>query len=311
MLRSVMRRIGAALIVAWVAVSVAFVLLRWIPGDAVDATLMRSGVSRSEMEARRTALGFNDPIWQQYAVYLGDLVRGDMGDSLVSGQPVTELIGGSLGPTVALSVGALLIATALGIGLGIVAGAAHWQSARFGAEAVASLALSTPVYWTSTLAIYLFTIDLHLLPGVGGEGIRYLILPACVLGFHTAGSIAQVTASSVRESAAQDFVRTARAKGLPRLDVLDHVLRVGLLPVIAVIALQLGFLFSGAVITETIFVRRGLGRVLLAAIDSRDYPVIQGLVALSALIYSLVNALADLAYTLVDPRLDIDRQITP
>ncbi len=286
MLGSIVRRMGAALIVAWIAVSAAFVLLRWIPGDAVDSTLARSGVARSDIDARRDNLGFNDPIWQQYAAYLAGLLRGDLGDSLVSGQPVTELIGGSLGPTAVLTAGALLIATALGIGLGIAAGAAQWRSLRYGAEAVASLALSTPVYWTATLAIYLFTIELRLLPGVGGEGIRYLILPASVLGFHTAGSIAQVTASSVRESATQDFVRTARAKGLPRLDVLDHVLRVGLLPVIAVIALQLGFLFSGAVITETIFDRRFLHvNELLrlgAAIEvSNDKAIVRGVTPLS------------------------------
>ena len=162
--------------------------------------------------------------------------------------------------------------------------------------------LSTPIYWTATLAIYAFTVKLDWLPGVGGNSPRHLILPACVLGFHTAGSIAQVTTASLREAAAQDFVRTARAKGLADLDVLDHMLRVGLLPVIAVIALQLGFLLGGTVITETIFVRRGLGNVVITAIYNRDYPVIQGVIALAALLYSLINALADILYTWVDPR---------
>jgi ABC-type dipeptide/oligopeptide/nickel transport system permease component len=303
----IVRRLGTALAVMWLAVSLAFVALRWVPGDAVDATMAHSGASPAEIAARRSALGLDDPIWRQYLAYLAGVLRGRWGESLVSGQPVGTVIGQNLGPTAALASGALLVAVTLGMSLGVLAGVVRWRFLRYPAEAVASLALSTPVYWTATLSIYLFTTALGLLPGVGGEGVRYLILPACVLGFHTAGSIAQVTANSIRDAARQDFVRTARAKGLPEWDVLDHVLRVGLLPVIAVVALQLGFLLGGTVITETIFVRRGLGRILLSAISDRDYPVIQGVVALSALVYSLTNALADVMYRIVDPRVTRDR----
>jgi peptide/nickel transport system permease protein len=234
--------------------------------------------------------------------YLGGVVRGDLGRSLVSGQPVTEMIGQQVGATVTLALGALTLGVALGVALGLAGGL--WPGTWPGmvAETVASLALSTPVYWTATLAIYLFTVVLGVLPGTGGDGPRHLILPVMVLGFHTAGSIAQVTARSIREAGTQPFVQTARAKGLSDAGVTYHVLRVGLLPIVAVIALQLGFLLGGTVITETIFVRRGLGRLLLNAINNRDFPVIQGLVTLTAFIYSLVNALADVLYTLVDPR---------
>jgi peptide/nickel transport system permease protein len=194
----------------------------------------------------------------------------------------------------------LLIAMMAGVSLGLMAGIAPWWPVRASAEGVLSLALSTPVYWTATLAIYFFTIILPM----NGD-FRRLILPALVLGFHTAGSIAQVTATSVRESAQQDYVRTARAKGLPDWDVLDHILRVGLLPVVAVIALQLGFLLGGTVITETIFVRRGLGRVLINAVNTRDYPVIQGLVVLSAIVYTVIHFLADTLYRILDPRVEV------
>ena len=299
------RRVGVALVVAWLAMTLAFVALRWVPGDAVDSTLTHAGVPADAIAARRAALGLNDPLWQQYVDYVAGLPRGDWGDSLISGQPVSELIWQNAGSTAALAAGALLVAVVLGVTLGILAGTVRWRIGRYAAEAAASLALSTPVYWTATLAIYVFTVTLDLMPGVGGSGVRHVILPACVLGFHTAGSIAQVTASSIREASVQDFVRTARAKGLSEFDILDHVLRVGLLPVIAVVALQLGFLLGGTVITETIFVRRGLGRVLLDAISSRDYPVIQGLVVLAAVVYSLINALADVVYGLVDPRVDM------
>jgi peptide/nickel transport system permease protein len=301
------QRLITALVVAWIALTLAFVAMRWAPGDAVDATMARSGASPDEIEAQRDKLGFNDPLIVQYADYLADLLRGDLGESLISYQRVDEMIGQNLGPTASLAILALIVAVVLGIGLGVCAGLAPWVIVRYSAEILSSLALSTPVYWTSTLVIYLFTIVLGVLPGVGGLGLRYLILPVGVLGFHVSGSIARVVTSSVRESAQQDFVRTARAKGLRERRVLEHILRVGLLPVIAVVALQLGFLLSGTVITEMIFVRRGLGRVLLTAVNDRDYPVIQGLVVLSALGYSLINALADVLYGLLDPRVTTER----
>jgi len=306
MILYLLRRGAAALLVVWMAVSLAFVVLRWSPGDAVDATMARAGLPDDEIEARRDELGLNDPIWQQYVVYVAGLVRGDLGESLVSQQPVSEMIAQNFGPTAALAFCALLVAVILGVGLGAMASLPRWAGVRYAAEAIASLTLSTPVYWTSTLAIYLFTIVLGLLPGVGGQGLRYLILPVTVLGFHTAGSIARVTAESIRDAAKQDFVRTARAKGLRDRQVLYHILRVGLLPVLAVVALQLGFLLGGAVITETIFVRRGLGRVLLTAVNNRDYPVIQGLVGLSAILYSLIHLIADALYRLFDPRVEMD-----
>lgn len=303
------RRLGTALIVVWLALTLTFVVLRWVPGDALDATLKRAGVPDEDIMARRDELGLNDPVSVQYAAYLAGLTRGDLGESLISGLPVREIIVDNLQSTAELAGAALAVAVVLGIGLGCMAGAASWRIVRLGAEAIASLMLSTPVYWTATLAIYVFTVELDWLPGVGGRGLRYMILPASVLGFHAAGSIAQVTASSVREAAQQDFVRTAWAKGLSgRAVLLRHVLRVGLLSVLAVIALQLGFLLGGTVVTETIFVRRGLGTVLLTAINNRDYPVVQGIVGLSAVVYSVINALADVLYGLVDPRVTVTQR---
>ncbi len=302
----VVRRLGAALVVVWLALTLAFVTLRMLPGDAVDDTMARSGASSAEIAARREELGLNETIVQQYVTYLAKLVRGDWGESLTSGQPVTELIAQNLPSTIVLSGLALLVGVSLGLLFGLAAGLSPIRLVPYGAQAISSLALSTPVYWTSTLVIYFFTVEWDVLPGVGGQGPRALILPAAVLGFHTAGSIAQVTANSLRETAAQDFVRTARAKGLPELDVMDHMLRVALLPVIAVIALQLGFLLGGTVITETIFVRRGIGRVLLTAISSRDYPVIQGIVVLAAMTYSTIHAAADVLMGVLDPRVGIE-----
>jgi ABC-type dipeptide/oligopeptide/nickel transport system permease component len=307
MIAYVVQRIGAALVVAWLAVSLAFVALRLAPGDALEATMARSGIDPSAIQAERARLGLDDPLWQQYARYLGGVVHGDLGESLVSQQPVAEMIAQNAVPTIVLALGALMVAVALGVGLGVMAPTAPWAAVRGGAEAVIAVMLSTPAYWTATLVIYLLTVAIPVFPGVGGAGPEAVILPVLVLGFHTAGGIARVTAESVRSVIGQDYVRTARAKGLPELDVLDHALRVALLPVVAVIALQLGFLLGGTVITETIFVRRGLGRVLLLAVDNRDYPVIQGLVMLSAVVYTALNAAADVLYRAADPRVRIER----
>lgn len=306
MLPFLARRALSALAVVWLAASLAFVALRWAPGDALDATLARSGASEEAISERRAALGLGDPLPLQYARYWLDTIRGRWGASLVSGQPVTDLLAENARPTLTLALATLAVALALGVILGVTAGLGRPAALRWLADAIAALALATPVYWTATLAIYAFTVALGVLPGVGGEGPHALILPALVLGFHTAGSIARVTAASVRDAARGDFVRTARAKGLLEPDVLDHILRVGLLPVVSVAALQAGFLLGGTVITETIFVRRGLGQVLLSAVINRDYPVVQGLVALSALVYTTLNAAADVLYYRLDPRVRRD-----
>jgi len=302
MLPFLARRGAMALAVVWLAASLSFVALRWAPGDALDATMARVGASAAQIDAQRAALGLDDPLLIQYGRYWLDMVRGRWGVSLVTGQPVLELIAQNARSTLTLALAALGVALALGVTLGVMDGLGRPAALRWVAGGLAALALATPIYWTSTLAIYIFTVALNLFPGVGGGGPRAVILPALVLGFHTAGSIARVTAASVRDAARGDFVRTARAKGLPEHDVLDHILRVGLLPVVSVVALQAGFLLGGTVITEMIFVRRGLGQVLLAAVTNRDYPVVQGLVVLAALVYTTLNAGADALYHRLDPR---------
>ncbi len=165
-----MKRIGEALLVIWLAVSLAFVALRLAPGDAVDATLARGGVPQAEIDARRGELGLNDPIWKQYITYWAGLARADLGESLITGRPVSAMIGENLGPTVALAISALMVAVVLGLLLGLLAGLSPWRLLRWGAEGIASLALSTPVYWTATLAIYFFTIVLGCCRGSGAGG---------------------------------------------------------------------------------------------------------------------------------------------
>jgi peptide/nickel transport system permease protein len=307
MLAYLVRRLITTLLVAWAAVSLAFVALRLIPGDAIEAQLIQGGASEAEIAGRRTALGLDAPPLQQYLTYVGGLARGDLGRSLLTRQPVSQIIAEQIPATVVLALASLGVALVLGLGLGLGGAASGAVWARRASSALASLALSTPIYWTGTLAIWAFSVLLGWLPATGAGDLRHLILPAGVLGFHVAGGIARVTQAGLMETQGQDFVLFARSKGLAERQVWGrHILRVGLLPVITVVALQVGFLLSGTVITETLFVRGGLGGLLLRAILDRDLPVVQGVVVLAALLYSAVNALADVLYALADPRVHLE-----
>ncbi len=304
MLIYLFRRLLMAILTIWIAVTLAFVALRLLPGDAIAAQLAQSGATADQIAARRALLGLDQPLLIQYGQTLGDLLRGDFGYSLVSGRPVTTIIAEQFGATVALAVGGLVVAVVIGLSLGI---AAALSRLRFVASLVISLLLSSPVYWTGTVFIYLFSVQMRLLPSAGsGDQLRFLILPWLVLGLGLAGGIARLTASSIVQYRDADFIRTARSKGLRERRVITrHMLRASLPPVVTLVALQTGFLLGGAVITEMLFVRRGIGQVLLTAVNDRDFPVVQGIVVLSAVIYSLANAAADLLAALLDPRLAV------
>lgn len=296
-----LRLVVSAFATVWLAATLAFFALRVLPGDAVTTQMRESGASAEMIEARRAALGLDEPILAQYGRFLSGLVRGDLGVSLQDGRTVREIIEQQLVPTVSLALSALLISAVAGIGLGLLAAAqAPKLFSLFGflARFFLDISLSVPLYWTGTLAIYVVT-----QLAVQGLPVSGLLLPALVLGLSGAGAVGQVVRAGVRDTLQQDFVRTARAKGLREMHVLlRHVLRASLLPVIAVIALQAGFLLGGVVITESLFVRPGIGRVLLNAVLRQDYPLVQGIVVLGAMIYILVNTLADVLYLVFDPR---------
>lgn len=292
-----MIRQGFALVgTLWLAATLAFFALRVLPGDAIQAELLSSGASVQTIAERRAALGLDDTLPVQYGRFLLGVLRGDLGVSLLDGRAVSEIIGQQVPSTMVLAVCSLIVASIGGITLGTLAALGSTI-----ARLVLSVSLTTPLYWTGTLAIYLFAVRLDWLPTSGATNV---ILPAAVLGFHSAGAVGQVVRASVRDVLRQDFVRTARAKGLSEITVtVRHVLRAALLPVVSVITLQGGFLLGGVVITESLFVRPGLGRVLLDATLRQDYPVVQGVVLLGALVYTLVNLAADVLSRLLDPRL--------
>jgi peptide/nickel transport system permease protein len=292
-------RLLSSIFALWLAFTLVFATLRLIPGDMVEATLVRSGASANQIVARRAELGLDQPIPVQYISAFFALLRGNLGSSLISNRPVQQIVSEQLGATISLAAGSLAIASLLGIGLGMLASLspAAWQ--RRTATVSVSLLLSSPVYWTGTFLIYLFSVWLRVLPSAGNS----LILPCLALGLSVSGGIARVTAGSLRELATADFVRTAKAKGLPTALIASrHILRVGLAPILAVIGLQAGFLIGGTVVTETLFVRQGLGQVLISAIHDRDFPVVQAVVLLSAFAYALINLTTDYLISVVDPR---------
>jgi len=294
----VIKQLGAAVGVMWLAATLVFFALRLLPGDAISAQIIDGGLSPAQIEARRIALGLDQPLLLQYGRWLGGALSGDLGVSLLDGQPVTVIIAQQLTPTITLALAALFVALIMGIGLGCAAGLGAAL-----AQIALDLALSAPIYWTGTLAIWLFAVVLDWLPSSGAAGATGLILPSLVLGFHTAGSIGRVLAANVQATIPADFVLTARMKGLPeRVIVWRHILRVSLLPTVNVIALQASFLLSGVVITEMLFIRPGIGRVLLDAVIRQDYPVVQGIVLWIGLVYLLINAAADMLYRQLDPR---------
>jgi peptide/nickel transport system permease protein len=295
-------RIASTVLVVWLAATLAFFALRILPGDAIQAQLAQSGASESDIEQRRAEEGLTDPVWIQYVHFLLKALRGDFGFSLLSGQSVTELIAQNLVPTVTLALAAATVATVIGVILGTVGGLSLPAVSLF-ARTIVSLSLSVPIYWTGTLAIIIFAAQLGLLPSAGAGRPSQLILPVAVLGFHTAGAIARVVQANVRQTLNAEFITVARAKGLPEnYIIVQHVLRVSLPSVVTVVALQVGFLLSGTVIIESLFVRPGLGRLLLNATLQQDYPVVQGVVVLPAAIYTIVNMGADAIFRILDPR---------
>lgn len=289
-------RVVSAVLVIWTAATLAFFALDVLPGTAILSQLTQSGADASVIAEREQVLGLNDPAGTRYIRFLLNAVRGDLGASLLSGEPVTEAILRNIGPTFALAISALIVACVAGILLGLLA-ALRMPVISLVSRCLINLALSTPIYWTGTLAIYAVTVQLKIVTGSS------IVLPAAVLGFHTAGTIGRVMQSNVRDVLQADFVRTARAKGLSERRIVGvHVLRAAFPPVLGIIALQASFLFSGTVITETLFVRPGIGRLLLDAVIQQDYPIVLGGVVLSAVIYVIVSTSAEIALRIFDPR---------
>jgi peptide/nickel transport system permease protein len=281
-----------------------FGMLHLLPGDPVQVILATSGATPDAVAKLRSQLGLDLPLHIQYFRYLNGLLHGDMGSSLFTYRPVTEIIRQNVGATLELAFSAMLLALVVGIPLGILAAVFKDSWIDHVAMTLAVVGVSAPGFWTALLMILLFSVVLQLLPSGGHGTLKQLIMPTLVLGLSGAAVMARLTRSSMLEVLGQEYIVTARAKGGSELYVLvRHALKNGLIPIVTVAGLQFGFLLGGTVVTETVFARPGLGRTAVEAILYKDIPVVQGIVLFVAVIYMLVNLMVDLCYALLDPRI--------
>jgi len=299
----VLRRLAFALPTLLGVTVVVFALIRLVPGDPARLVL---GLQASEEEVQRlrVQLGLDQPLPVQYARFLVRLVQGDLGRSVVTGEPVAREIAARLPATVQLAVASTLVATAGGVAAGVVSATRQYSWLDYLVMTVTLAGISLPVFWLGLMLMLLFSVHLRWLPAGGYGTPVHLILPTVTLAAFSVAIIARMTRSSLLEVLHQDYVRTAWAKGLgARAVILHHALKNALIPVITVIGLQFGSLLGGAILTETVFAWPGMGRLLVGAIVARDYPVVQGAVLLFAALFTLVNLAVDVLYAYVDPRI--------
>jgi len=283
--------------------SLTFLLIHLVPGDPVEVMLGESA-SLADREVLRAELGLNQSVANQFGLYLSRLAHADFGVSIHSKTPIVELIKTRYPATLKLALMAMLIGVGVGVPLGIYAAlkAGLWQDLLV---TIVSVRLSAmPAFWLGPMLMLIFAVWLGCLPVSGMDSPSSIILPALTLGFGLSAILTRMTRTSLLEVLNEDFIRTARAKGLTeRQVILRHALRAALLPIITIVGLQMGSLLAGTVITETIFSWDGIGRLLVESIEKRDYPVTQACVLLVALSYVVVNVLTDLLYRLADPRI--------
>jgi ABC-type dipeptide/oligopeptide/nickel transport system permease component len=281
-----------------------FLMLHLVPGDPVLIFAGDKPITAERAAEIRHQLGLDRPLWQQYWDYASHAARGDLGVGLRSQRPVLGSILEVLPGTLQLTFSALAVAALVGVTLGILAAVAYGTWIDTAAMSFAMLGVSVPVFYSSLLLILFFSFRLGWFPATGQGGIERLVLPATALGLASAAALARLVRASMLEVLNQEYIVTARAKGLARSAVIiGHALKNALIPTVTMLGLQLGALLGGAVVTETIFSRPGLGRLAVDAISNRDFPLIQGTVLFAAVTYVLVNLLVDVLYATIDPRI--------
>lgn len=313
----ILKRIGLAIITFFGITVLVFMISSMASGSPLELLLSNQNISPAEVERQRIKLGLDQPIYVQYFTWLKNFFQGNLGESYRTGQPVMKMILSGLGPTLLLTFSAVIVACLISFPLGI-------QSARYqnrGWDNVSSvfsfLATSTPSFFLALIFLYIFAVKLKWLP-IGGmydsgkqESLsslcRHLLMPAVVLGMQLVGSLIQYTRSSMLEVMREDYVRTARSKGLKeRVVVIKHVLRNSLIPVVTYLGMEIPLLIGGAVVTEQVFSWPGIGNLMIKSIDSRDYPVVMGITVLVAVAVLVFNILTDLIYGVLDPRIRYD-----
>ena len=281
-----------------------FSLLFLIPGDPVKMMLAEFATTPEQVARMRAQLRLDDPIALQYGRFVWGAATGDLGTSIRSRRPVAQEIGENLGSTATLATASMAIAVVLGVSLGLVASLARNSWLDVGSMFVALLGVSMPSFWLGLLLILGFSLHLRWLPATGGGDLPHLVMPALTLGLIASAIIARLTRSSMLEVLGQEYVRTARAKGLGGWSVVvRHGLANALIPIVTIFGLQFGNLLAGAVIVETVFSRPGVGRLIVSGILNKDFPLVQGTILFVAAAYVLINLMVDLAYAVLDPRI--------
>jgi peptide/nickel transport system permease protein len=302
-LRFVARRLALTIPVLLGVATLVFSLIHLIPGDPAQAMLGESA-PEADIAALRTQLGLDRPLLEQYADFLGGVIRGDLGTSLRTGTSVRTQIAERLPATTELAFAAMLVAVAVALPLGVAAAAWRGTAIDHSAMAIAMAGMSIPNFWLGPLLAIVFAVELGWLPVSGRGGFEHLVLPAISLGLALAAMLARMTRAALLEELREPYVRAAQARGISRARaVIVHALRNSLIPVVTILGLQFGAVLTGAVITETIFAWPGIGRLLIQSIGFRDYPLVQGCILFIAATYVAVNLITDLAYGLLDPRI--------
>jgi ABC-type dipeptide/oligopeptide/nickel transport system permease component len=304
--RFVVRRLLLSIPTLFGVLVVAFLLLYVAPGDPVEA-MVGERADSATIARLRQQLRLDDPLPQRFGHYVGNVLRGDLGHSYVTNRPITQDIRERFPKTLQLAGAAMLLATVVGVTLGVLSARNPGGLADRFALGLAYVGVSFPVFWVGLLLILLFAVTLRWLPPSGYGSLRFLILPALTLGMRSIAFLARMTRSAMPEAMNADFVRTARAKGLGEWRVtLKHALRNALIPVITVLGLDFGSYLTGSILTETIFSWPGIGRYVVNAISRRDLPAIQGTVLFLSTVFVLVNLITDLAYAKADPRVSYE-----
>ena len=301
-----LRRLALTIPVVWIVVTLVFSLIHLVPGDPV-AQMLGEGAPHQEIQRLRHDLGLDRPLLDQYRAYMFGLLKGDLGTSFRNQQSVAQSIAARYPATIELAFAAVLVSLVLAIPAGVISAVRRGSLIDKAIGVVSLFGVSLPNFALGPLLILLFSIVLGLLPVSGRGGIYHLVLPAITMGGALAAVTTRMVRASMLEEIGQDYIRTARAKGLPeRVVLFRHALRNSLLPVITVLGLQAGALLAGAIITETVFAWPGLGRLTVQAINARDYPLLQGCILTISLSYILINLVTDAIYSVVDPRIRYD-----
>jgi dipeptide transport system permease protein len=332
MLRFLLTRLSLVIPTFFGMTLLAFVLIRLVPGDPVETMAGERGIDEARHAALLHEYGLDQPWWVQYGTYIGRVLHGDLGKSMITQEPVLREFAALFPATVELALCAIVFALLLGIPAGILAAVRRNSVFDHGVMATSLTGYSMPIFWWGLLLILLFSVQLGWTPvsgriavqyyieprtglllvdslladdkGAFGSALGHLVLPAIVLGTNPLAVVARMTRSAMLEVLGEDYIRTARAKGLPPLRVIGvHALRNALIPVVTVIGLQVGVLFTGAILTETIFSWPGVGKWLIDAVSRRDYPVLQGGLLLLGAVVMLVNLAVDVAYGFINPRI--------